>query len=192
MLNFDFLDKGLGIISPAHFVYDFSTKMFLMLYSINWPNFIAWLPLLLEILGNMCIAIVCYPGCDVMDFEINLIFLIELFFLHDQKVMTKALISWEQKEILRWNKSIFHHFQRASSYQKLSQTLECAFKSYLTPIPSYLDMKIKLGADIAVDEQHQFDLVYYKLVHQRSVALLTTAKNYSGKIIKVSNINQFM
>ena len=35
MLNFDFLDKGLEIISPAHFVYDFLTKMFLMLYSIN-------------------------------------------------------------------------------------------------------------------------------------------------------------
>ena len=32
----------------------------------------------------MCIAIV-YPGCDVMDFEINLIFLIEPFFLYDQK-----------------------------------------------------------------------------------------------------------
>ena len=24
MLNFDFLDKSLGIVSPAHFVYDFS------------------------------------------------------------------------------------------------------------------------------------------------------------------------
>ena len=59
MLNIDFLGKGLGIVSPAHFAYDFSTKMFLMLYSINWPNFIAWLPLLLEILGNMCIVIVC-------------------------------------------------------------------------------------------------------------------------------------
>ena len=29
MLKLDFLDKGLGIVSPAHFVYDFSTKMFL-------------------------------------------------------------------------------------------------------------------------------------------------------------------
>ena len=56
MLNFDFLDKGLGIVSPTHFVNGFSTKMFLMLYSINWPNFIAWLPLLLEILSNMCIT----------------------------------------------------------------------------------------------------------------------------------------
>ena len=59
MLNFNFLDKGLGIVSPAHLVYDFSPKMYLLLYSINWPNFIAWLPLLPEILGNMCIAIVC-------------------------------------------------------------------------------------------------------------------------------------
>ena len=35
MLNFDFLDKGLEIVSPAHFVHDFSTKMFLMLFFIN-------------------------------------------------------------------------------------------------------------------------------------------------------------
>ena len=40
-----------------HFVY-ISTKVFLMLCSINWSNLIAWLPLLLEILVNMCIAIV--------------------------------------------------------------------------------------------------------------------------------------
>ena len=33
MFNFDFLDKGLEIVSPAHFEYDFSTKKFLMLYS---------------------------------------------------------------------------------------------------------------------------------------------------------------
>ena len=59
MLNLDFLDKGLGIVSLAHFVYDFSTKMFLMLYPINRPNFIVWLPLLLETIDNMCIAIVC-------------------------------------------------------------------------------------------------------------------------------------
>ena len=48
--------------------------MFLMLYSINWPHVIVWLPLLLEILGNMCIATVWKPGCDVINFEINLFF----------------------------------------------------------------------------------------------------------------------
>ena len=30
MLNFDFLEKGLGIVSLLHFVYDFSRKMFLI------------------------------------------------------------------------------------------------------------------------------------------------------------------
>ena len=35
MLNLDFSEKGLGIVSSPHFVYDFSRKMFLMLYSIN-------------------------------------------------------------------------------------------------------------------------------------------------------------
>ena len=28
MLKFDFLDKGLGIVPPSHFVYDYLTKMF--------------------------------------------------------------------------------------------------------------------------------------------------------------------
>ena len=61
MLNFNFSGKGLGIGSPAHFVYDFSTKMFLMLYSITLPNFIVWLPFIvwLRYSGNMCVAIVC-------------------------------------------------------------------------------------------------------------------------------------
>ena len=84
MLNFDFLDKGLGVFSPAHFVYDFSTKMFVMLYSISWPNLISWMSLVLDILGKMCIAIVCSPGC--VDFEINVIFIIEPFFPHDKNL----------------------------------------------------------------------------------------------------------
>ena len=35
MLTFDFLKKNLEIVSESHFVYDFSRKMFLKLYSIN-------------------------------------------------------------------------------------------------------------------------------------------------------------
>ena len=34
---------------------------------------------LLKIMGNMCIATVNFPGCDVINFEINLIFLIKPF-----------------------------------------------------------------------------------------------------------------
>ena len=49
-----------------------------------------WLPLLCEISGNMSIAIVYEPGCEVMNFEVNPTFLIKPFFLHDQKVVTKT------------------------------------------------------------------------------------------------------
>ena len=35
MLNFDFLEKGLGMVSLPHFVYGFSSKTFLMLHSMN-------------------------------------------------------------------------------------------------------------------------------------------------------------
>ena len=42
MLNFEFLELGLEIVSPPYFEYDFQREMFLMLYSINWPNFNAW------------------------------------------------------------------------------------------------------------------------------------------------------
>ena len=40
MLNFNFSEKGMGLVSPSHFVDDFSKKMALILYSINRPNFI--------------------------------------------------------------------------------------------------------------------------------------------------------
>ena len=35
MLNFDFLEKGLGLVSPPHVVYDISRKIFRMLYSVS-------------------------------------------------------------------------------------------------------------------------------------------------------------
>ena len=35
MLNFHFLEKGLGTVSPQYFVFGFSRKMFLISYSIN-------------------------------------------------------------------------------------------------------------------------------------------------------------
>ena len=38
--------------SLPHFVFDFSRKMFLILYSIKLPNFIVWLLLLREILNK--------------------------------------------------------------------------------------------------------------------------------------------
>ena len=54
--------------------------MFLMLDYIKWPNFITWLFLLLEILGYMCLVIICCPAYDVINFEINPSFFVKLFF----------------------------------------------------------------------------------------------------------------
>ena len=34
---------------------------------------------ILEILENMCLVIICYPACEVINFEIKLSFLIKLF-----------------------------------------------------------------------------------------------------------------
>ena len=55
--NLQNLWKDLGLDLP-HLVYDFSRKMFLMLYSINWLNFCVWLTLILEMLGDRYMEII--------------------------------------------------------------------------------------------------------------------------------------
>ena len=75
---------GVELGSLLHFFHFFWRKIFILLYSINWLNFIVWLYLLREILSSVYIPIVCLQGCDVMNFEINLTFLIEPFFQHIQ------------------------------------------------------------------------------------------------------------
>ena len=47
---------------PTSFLHGFWRKIFLKLYFRNWTNFIGWLPLHLEILGNMCIVIIFCPA----------------------------------------------------------------------------------------------------------------------------------
>ena len=63
----------------------FQRKMFFILYYINCPNFIVWLPLLFEILDDMCVVTVCFPGCDVTNFEISLILLLKPLFYMTEK-----------------------------------------------------------------------------------------------------------
>ena len=59
-LAFSFLkkqktNKDLELVSLPHYLYNFWKKnIFILLYSIRWPSFIVWLPLLREILGNVC------------------------------------------------------------------------------------------------------------------------------------------
>ena len=53
----------------------------------KWTN-VFGIVLLPEILGNMCVAVVCSAGSDVINFEINLLSN-QAVFLHDQKVKAK-------------------------------------------------------------------------------------------------------
>ena len=110
MLNFNLSIKGLGLVSPPHFAHYFSRKIFLMLHSINWPNFIVPLHLLLEIFGNMCVVIVCFPGWDVINFEINLIFLIKTFWYMTKKSRQKRKYLQNENSFLGEITSIFYHF----------------------------------------------------------------------------------
>ena len=57
ILNFDFLEKALGTVSPPHFVYDFSRKCFSCYILVT--NQIKFL--IFEILANLCMAVVCFP-----------------------------------------------------------------------------------------------------------------------------------
>ena len=83
-----FLEKSYtkcgGETSPRSFL-----RLFLILYSINWPNFIDWLPLLLEILGKVYIAIICFLVCDIKNFKVNLNFLIKSFSYITKKAKAK-------------------------------------------------------------------------------------------------------
>ena len=56
----------------------------------NWPTFFFWLPLILEILSNICVAFVYFPCCYVINFEINHIFLIKPFYYVIKKSRQKC------------------------------------------------------------------------------------------------------
>ena len=81
-------------------------SMSFMLYSITWPNFIVWLLLLLKILDFMLIAIVSFPGCDVINFEMNFIFLTKPFFPTWLKKSEQKFKYLQNQKIL-WNKKQF-------------------------------------------------------------------------------------
>ena len=100
MLKLDFLGKGLRIVFPATFAYNFSTKMFLILYLLTH-----------QISLPGCFYLLRYGEICVLQLFVNQvvtlwIFLIEPFFLHDQTFMTKLKYLENKCEI----KSFFHHF----------------------------------------------------------------------------------
>ena len=67
--------------------------------------------LVLETLGNMFVAIVCFTGCDVIKFEINLSFLIKSFFYMTKRSRQKFKYLENEKSFSGEIESIFHNFK---------------------------------------------------------------------------------
>ena len=84
-----------------------------------------------EILGNMY--------CSCLFFRLwrhkfwnYFYFSNQTIFLRAQKVKTNILMSWERKELLKWNKQYFFIISKQGfQLPKLSQTWDCAFKGNL-------------------------------------------------------------
>ena len=130
--------------SPPHFMFDFSRKMFVMLHSINSSIFIIWLPLLLKILGNMSIAIVCFPGCDVINFKVNHISLIKLLKFTWPKSQDKNLNILRTKKAfkMKWKAFaiIFHGLFSCKKLFKISIVVLKKRKEYCC---SYAEKPLK-------------------------------------------------
>ena len=82
MFNLDFLEKDLGKFLHYILCMNFQKKCF-SCYIILTDKIL--LPDCLYFLSNMCIAVACFPDCGVINFEVNLIFLIKRFFYMTKK-----------------------------------------------------------------------------------------------------------
>ena len=71
----------------------------------------------------MCIAIACFPGCDVINFEINLILSNQAVFLHDQKCLGKNSKILRMKGALRRNKKYFSSLLKGFQLLKIVHAL---------------------------------------------------------------------
>ena len=128
-----------GISLPASILHNFWRKINTTLYSINLQNLIASWPLLLEILGNMCILIISFTVCDVMNFENNLSFLIKLFSWMIKKLWKIIKYLQAEKSFENEINRIIHNFERACNCQILSQRIFfCEWTNSITFAATYI------------------------------------------------------
>ena len=98
MLNFfKKIKRGLELVSLPHFPRNFWRKLSCYILLIDQTSLSGYIYFVRYwAICVVCITIVCKPGRDVRNFEVNLLFLVKPFFLHDQKLATKTKISWER------------------------------------------------------------------------------------------------
>ena len=122
MRNSDFLEKGLGIVSSLVLCMIFQEKCFsyyiLLTDQISLSDYLYFL----KYWAMSVLRLFCFPGCDVINFEINLIFLIKPFFYVTIKSRQRFTYLENEKSFWDQIRSTFHHFERAFSSQQFSQT----------------------------------------------------------------------
>ena len=120
--------------------------------SVKWSNFIVWLPL--EILGYMYIEIVCFPGSDAINFEINLI---EPFLSMSKKSRQKLKYLENIKKIFRWNKKqlVMTRFvaEKELFYYAISYSLE--YNSWDLNVVAFIFCMVLLTIASNVDTMFQ-------------------------------------
>ena len=129
MFNFNFSEKVLGLFSSPQSVYDFSHVIFYKLTKFHFLiAFTSW-----DI--GQYVYYNCYPGCGIIKFDNNLIFVIKPFCYMTKKSRQKFKCIENEKNYWSKIKNIFLHFlSRAFSCQKLTQTWKCIFKGKRTPL----------------------------------------------------------
>ena len=79
--------------------------------------------LFLQILGDMCLAVVCFLLFDIINFEINFIFLITPFSNQDKNILKT------KKKVLRWKKAYFMLFMKFQLQKKVSDQRVCIWEN---------------------------------------------------------------
>ena len=106
--------RNLVLVSLPHFLHDFWRKKCILLCSITWQNFIVWLPLLCEILGNMCKHVLNTHAERTAKTSVHilLVILFQLtwwllsilvhytFYLHSSAVFFDKLEGWNESNML--------------------------------------------------------------------------------------------
>ena len=93
--QFWFFKERSGDSSPTYFVYDFSRKLFFVLYCINWLNGIALLLLILKIFGDMCIELFLNRVATSKTLKLNF----EVIFWVTKKSRSKLIYLEKEKSV---------------------------------------------------------------------------------------------
>ena len=109
----------------------------------------------------MCIAIVCKPGFDVIDFEINLIFLIKPFSYITIKSRQKFKYLENEKNFYGEIKSIFNLFKRLSDAKNCLRPQSAPLLFFLINLENGLKKHLRKVAEKNMDLSNQ--LFFFKI-----------------------------